>query len=666
MKKGSLSKARTAILLGLIPGLLGVALVLWPPTALLENAGLDLLFLLRGPLPAPVGVCVVAIDEDSFGVRELDPGRPWPRALHGELVRTLAREGARSVSFDVLFDIEGDPGQDAAFESGLKTAGNVVLGSTVEPIEDPRFRQLKLIEPIAPFAAAAAALGDVRLPEDPDGVIHSTWLMQDDRPGLALAGYEVATGDHSHREESGPRLIDYYGPPRTIRTVSLYQALEPAEHLPAGFFKDKIVFVGASLVAAAGPTEAKDSFRTPFYGGRWGRTFGVEIHATLAANLLEGRRIQVVRPLFASLAMLLLSLAATLIFLRLGPLLGVPALVGLAAAVWASAHLAFSRGGLWHPVIIPTVVQLPLAYVVCLVWYYLTTVREREKIRRAFTFYLSPGMIKRVTENPGELNLGGEEVVGTAMFTDIRGFTTIAEGRTAPETAALLNEYFSEATRHVFDTEGTLIKFIGDAIFAIWGAPVALPDHQLRACRAAIGMLRLNDALAGRPAGELVTRVGVHAGPMLVGNLGSSQRFDYTAIGDTVNTAARLEGINKQFGTRAIVSGETLSQAGAGLIARCLGRVIVAGKEEPVAIHELLGLAGESTSPGAVAIERFERALDDYVSRRFVEAAAGFREVISLCGGTDGPSQVYLTEIGKLERQPPEDEWDGVIRLTSK
>src|SRR5207249_3191833 len=138
---------------------------------------------------------------------------------------------------------------------------------------------------------------------------------------------------------------------------------------------------------------------------------------------------------------------------------------------FALGHLAFTRG-VWIPVIIPAAVQLPAAYVISLVWYYVTTARERERIKRAFSFYLSPEMIRQIAANPGSLNLGGEEIVATAMFTDIKGFTPIAEGLTAPQTASLLNAYFSDVTRHIFEEGGTLIKYIGDAVFAIWGAPL--------------------------------------------------------------------------------------------------------------------------------------------------------------------------------------------------
>ena len=299
--------------------------------------------------------------------------------------------------------------------------------------------------------------------------------------------------------------------------------------------------MGASEIAATDSTEQKDSFRTPFFGGEVGPTWGVEIHANIAANLLEGRRIDILHPALEALMLLLLPLLATFTFIYLRPVFGAFALIGFELLPWTAGYLAFTRAELWVPVLIPSLVQLPIAYVVSLVWYYLTTARERERIRRAFAFYLSPDMIRRVTESPDELDLGGEEIVGTAMFTDIKGFTSIAEGMSAPETAALLNDYFSEATSHVFETGGTLIKYIGDAVFAIWGAPLRMEDHATPACRAAVGMSRLQQQIGDRPAGKLVTRIGVHTGSMLVGNLGSSQRFDYTAIGDTINLAARLE-----------------------------------------------------------------------------------------------------------------------------
>ena len=657
---------RAAVLLALIPGVIGVLLAHWPPTESLESTGLDLLFLMRGVRPEPPGVCVVALDDDSYQELGVDPTGPWPRRLHADLVRTLAGEGARAIAFDVLFEGARDPEGDAAFESALRETGNVVLGSTVDLVEDPRFRQARRVEPYGPFADAAAAIGDVNPPMDRDGVIRRTWLIHPERRSLSLAAYEVATGDRSY-SDTLDRLIDYYGPARTIRTVSVYQALDPGRHLPPGFFRGKIVFIGLSQATASGPS-AKDAFLTPFRGARGNLTFGVEIHATLAANLLEKRRIDLLPPAAEGVLLLLLPMVASLVFIALRPVLGGIAFVALELLPWASGYLVFTGAQLWIPVIIPATIQLPLAYTLSLVWYYLTTVKERERIKRAFSFYLSPEMIRQIAADPASLNLGGEEILATAMFTDIKGFTPIAERLTAPQTAALLNDYFSDVTRHIFQEGGTLIKYIGDAVFAIWGAPLRREDHASAACRAALALARGREALASGAGngGELVTRIGVHSGPMLVGNLGSSQRFDYTAIGDAVNLASRLEGLNKTLGTLTLVSGDTISRTGGAFAARFLGRARVVGRSEPVRIYELLGLAGENLSIGAEALERFDAALSDFTARRFREAADGFREVREMRGGADGPSEFYLGLIERFEKKPPPAGWDGVAAFESK
>lgn len=653
-----LRRTRAAILLALLPGIVGAALIRWPPAEGLERAGLDLLFKLRGERPSPGGVCVVALDRDSYQELGVDPkAGAWPRRLHADLIRVLEREGAVAIAFDVLFEDEGDPAQDMEFLWALEDSKKVVLGAEIEQIDDPRFRRAQWIEPYAPFAEAAASLGLVNLPADRDGSIRGAWLELEGRPGLALAAYELATADSAFRD-GGSRLIDYYGPARTVTTVSIYQALDPDRWLPEGFFRGKIVFVGLSDRSATG-LAAKDAFSTPFTGDRGETTYGVEIHATIAANLLERRQIDLLPPLVEAVLLLLLPVPALLAFTWLRPLYGGAALVALAFLPWATAHVAFTQRGFWLPTVIPSAIQLPLAYTVSVIWYYLTTVRERERVKRAFALYLSPEAARQISEDPSALNLGGEEIVATAMFTDIAGFTTVAEPMTAEETAAMLNRYFSEATGHVFATGGTLVKYIGDAVFAIWGAPVRVVDHAARACRAALALSKMESE-------GLKTRIGVHTGPMLVGNLGSAQRFDYTAIGDAVNLASRIEGLNKLFGTRAIVSDDALRAAGDGFISRRLGRVRVVGRHESVALHEVLGGPGEPSSMPEEDREAFESALRRFEAGAFEEAATGFRTVLTRRGGTDGPSSLYLRLSERFAREGAAPGWDGVITAESK
>ena len=218
----------------------------------------------------------------------------------------------------------------------------------------------------------------------------------------------------------------------------------------------------------------------------------------------------------------------------------------------------------------------------------------------------------------------------------------------------MLNRYFSEATGHVFDSGGTLVKYIGDAVFAIWNAPVRLPDHAARACKAALALARMT------PESGLKTRIGVHTGPMLVGNLGSSQRFDYTAIGDAVNLASRIEGLNKMMGTRAIVSGETLAAAGGEISTRKLGRVRVVGRSEPVALYELIA----ETAVEAIK-EPFEAALSDFERGDLERAASGFRGVLAV-RPDDGPAKFYVKECERVRAESSVVPWTGVITAEHK
>jgi adenylate cyclase len=662
-----LRRTRTAFLLALIPGLLGVGLTYWGPTVNFEkSSGLDALFVLRGGRTPPPAVCVVAIDDDSYKVIERDPTLAWPRGLHAELIKTLRREGARAVAFDVLFVEAGaDPDQDAAFVSALAEAGNVILGASVVITEDPLFTQAQLQEPYEPFRKAAAAVADVNLPTDSDGVIRFAWPAREGRPGLALAAYELATGDTTRRTAEA-RHLDYYGPARAIKTISIYQALDPKQYLPPGFFKDKIVFVGASQDAAPG-LAPKDAFLTPYRGTDGSTTFGVEIHAVLAANLIEHREIKLLDRRLEVALLFLLPLVASLTFMALRPLAGGAAFVVLLVAPWVMGYFAFTAANLWVPVVIPSAIQLPVSYGLSLIWYYLTTVRDREKIKRAFGLYLSPEMIRRIAEDPDAVNLGGQELVGTAVFTDIKGFTSIAEGMSAPETAAMLNAYFSDATRHVFDAGGTLIKYIGDAVFAIWGAPIRRDDHATQACVAALALARAQAASGpdAGPVARLVTRIGVHTGPMLVGNLGSAQRFDYTAIGDAVNLASRIEGLNKGFGTLALASGETMLATDGRFVTRSLGRVRVVGRHEPVVLHELIATRDEAGRSDAGLLDIFAAARADFEAGRFDDAAAGFRAALELTNGKDGPSAFFLRYAERLAAAPPPS-WDGVVVFETK
>ena len=323
-----------ALLLGVVVGAGGVGLTHWAPAeSLEERTGLDLLFILGGE-HVPQGVRVVAMDPASFDVLLEDAGKPWPRARHAELIRALKKAGARAVAFDVLMEGPQSEEGDRALAAALAEAGNVVLGADVQSTIDPRFREIRIVEPYEPLMAAAAAIGNVGLFIE-KGVIRRTSLFQDGRPSLALAAYEVATKDTSERSAAA-RLIHYYGKGRTVRTSSYYQALDPEQYLEPGYFQGQVVFVGAADPAASGPTDFKDAFATPF--SKDDRTYGVEIHASIAANLLERRRIDLLPRTAEAALLLLLGLVAAAVFIALRPVYGAIAFIALELAWWTGAH----------------------------------------------------------------------------------------------------------------------------------------------------------------------------------------------------------------------------------------------------------------------------------------------------------------------------------------
>ena len=344
--------------LWVIPGLIGLGLLQWPATTGLEYLGLDQLFRLRGPRLPPQNVCVVAIDDESYAEMAANRMGPLPRGLHAELIRTLKEGGARAVAFDILFLGEGiDPAQDAALTSAISDAKNVVLGDSALSTGAPQatfFNRPEQAEGYAPFGKAAAAMGNTEFAIERDGILRFAWPTRAGRPGLALSAYEVATGDTSQRLEEA-RIVDYYGPARTIKTVPIFQALDPSRYLPPAFFQNKIVFVGAMLRPAS-TSALLAGIATPFGSS----ISSVEIHATIAANLVEHRRIRRVGPLLEAVYLLLIALIAAmaLSYSRSIPR-ALAYFVTLATLIWVLAYWAFVHAETWLPSVVPSVVVLP-------------------------------------------------------------------------------------------------------------------------------------------------------------------------------------------------------------------------------------------------------------------------------------------------------------------
>jgi adenylate cyclase len=296
--------------------------------------------------------------------------------------------------------------------------------------------------------------------------------------------------------------------------------------------------------------------------------------------------------------------------------------------------------------------------------------RAKRKARESFSRFLAPAIVDEVLGREGSLQLGGEKRELTALFADIRGFTTISERLDPPRLLELLNQYLTPMTDIIVSRhQGTLDKYMGDAIMAFWGAPQPQPDHALRACRAALDMLDDLERLrrgwhqAGLP--DIDIGIGLNTGAMSVGFVGSQDRFyNYTILGDAVNLASRLEGANKFYGTRIIIGPNTYDQVRERVVARQLDLVRVKGKLEPVRIYELLGL-GPASAADAAFLEAFGWGHGAWLAQRWEEAMVHFREADRLRGG-DECSRLYLARCERMRREPPGPDWDGAYTMESK
>jgi adenylate cyclase len=431
----------------------------------------------------------------------------------------------------------------------------------------------------------------------------------------------------------------------------------------SGTFRDKIVLVGASATGIG-------DLRTPPYGGI--DYPGLEVHANVIDNMLNNGF------LIRGAHQEILDLLLILIF-------GIP--LGTAMALvsprwmWFGLALLLPFGfliyvsfvrGYWLNFTLPAGT---LTANVMLVSLYRALVEEKEKrkVRSAFGQYLSPEVIRRLLVNPQLVEPRKTEI--TVMFSDIRGFTTISEKLDAQDLALFLNGYLSDMTKIVFDTQGTLDKYIGDAVMAFWGAPFEEADHAANACRASLAMMKTVRAMQkqweteGKP--KLDIGIGLNSGPASVGNMGSALRYGYTALGDTVNLSSRLEGLNKEYGTHILVNETTHAQVKhAGFLFRELDIIRVKGKLQPVTIYELVGRLLELEQDPTFGelrqrLQDFAAARELYRRRDWEQAQYAFQEILDRAPD-DGPSRMYWKRCQEYLFDEPPVGWDGVFTMTHK
>lgn len=659
MKNKLIIKILLTVLVGVVVGILGYL----PIGERFETAVLDYWFVLRGKQEQPKEIVIVAMDELSYRDLNVPLNQAWPRKLHAALINRLADLGVKRIVFDVLFlDPGADPAADAAFAKAL-TRVPVFLGaeSAVQQVggSSGSFAIEEMLEPYAPFAKNAAGVALVALPET-EGVVRRFLTERSEvsaaYPSLAEAGAGISPTDVAPRP-AGRDLINYRGPARTLQTFSYYQVLQTEKPMPAQVFKDKVVFVGLALRTDTGPAQ-KDMFATS-YGGA--RTFGTEIHATATSNLMHGDWIRRGAASVEQLGEALVAMGVSFLLISVGPALG-GAVVGGAIVLWAiAAFLAFSAGWFLPGALIFAVV-LPAVYLGSTLYFYFVAQKSARQMKAAFELYLSPDMAAQLSRGDSATALGGSKTWATALFTDIAEFTNITEEMPAERVAEMLNAYFTEVMDVIFQNNGTLIKFIGDAVFVLWGAPIKIDNHAELAVKTALALNREVERFnsSGRfPA--LKTRIGLNTGPMVVGNLGSKRRFDYTAIGDSVNLASRVEGLNKYFGTSLLFTEATRKEAASTIQALAIAHVRVVGKKETISLFTTFDPA-PNPSVGTLLRD----LLDSFKGRRWKEVIEQSDKLGAVEPRLDGVAQLYRKSALHYETTPPPPGWAGEIDFVHK
>ncbi len=751
-----MSKRVRQILLGIFSGLLGCFIYLTPQGWQLEEKyGLYGLFQLRGAIPPPDKVMVIAIDRPSasqLGLPVSPNFWPWPRDIHARLINQLSRAGAEVIVLDLIFHTPGtNPEHDQQLAEAIKNAGNVViverLHTELLDVADNRADafQFRLIKeksiPLLPeISEAVFAHAPFPLPDKPrvnaywafkpgmgdaptiPVIVFQTYTLQiyddlmallhiiqapdidqlpryhhqinhietvifflrqlfidhpdirqriipvlrasrldDRRKQLIQSLINVYTGANAH-------YLNFYGPPYSIRTVPYYQILQSAEADKAAMntlrntVAGKVVFVGLSATTQSENELIRDAYHTVFTNPEGVKISGVEIAATAFANLLENKPIRPF-PYAGSLGLLFIMGLALGIILPARSSRHLAAISAALAGTYAlSAGLAFKQAGIWLPLVTPLFIVIPCTIAGAVFLKYLAARQERDQLLALFGQFTPDRVVGDMIRHMDSALHKDQIVFGACLFTDMEGYTALAEKTDVRELKTLMDDYFSVLSRSVRQNNGVVSEKIGDAMLAVWEAATASKALREQACAAGLAIMdninRFNNE-SNHPA--MPTRIGIHFGELLISKFGSGTHDDYIyrTVGDLVNTTSRIEAINKRLGTRLLVTHEVMEGINRYLT-RPLGNFQFAGKSLPVRLLELIAHKQAASKEQMLLCEMFTAALNAYSQQR-TDAIRKWQAILDLFPD-DGPTQFYRD----ICLQSPPDQWKPVIRLTEK
>ena len=680
---------------------------------------------------------IVIIDLDEKSIKKLGRYSSWPIAYYGEVVKYISSGGAKAIAFDMFFteadslsseiveyytnDISSKLSIEKSeihkvikslntediFAEALHNSGNTTLGAfdnyfrnDLNKIELPEnmlqipistignLPKLKEITnpnlPIESLSNSAHKIGFAHITPDNDGTtrhyepffIYDSLLVANFSFQLVLDALNVnaITFDNSYChlssndslvlsipiDEAGRTYLNYAGGKKSFRYISFSDIIQ--KRIPAKYFKNKIVFVGSSAIGLHDLKTIPIDINYP----------GVELHATFVNNALQNNFIKPIDSHLQIVVLIFLVLISFYLFSRFNIAWTVALYPIILVLSFVGNYLLFSY--FKFLINFGLVIYFATSSFIAIVLYrYKTELQEKMKVKKTFGHYLPSSIINEMLNNPDKLKLGGEYKNVTALFTDIKGFTSISENVEPSVLTKFMKEYMTELTSSVFNNEGMLDKYIGDAIVALFGVPMELKNHAKKACVAAIEMRKKSHITAkkfskAKAINGLITRIGINTGDMITGNMGSEQLFDYTGIGDNMNLAARLEALNKYYNSEILISESTKNELSEEFIYREIDNVAVKGKEKGVRIFELVesvdNLKAKQVDKIRSQFSEFDKILQQYYLGNWSSAHQNIVEYLTKYS-EDLVAIALKDKLENLELTPPEY-WNGVYRMESK
>lgn len=692
----------------------------------LDNKLKDLHFNRRGEIQSEEENKVVILGISNNTLKELPPPyNQWPlaRNLFAKVLYNLNQAGAKVIGIDILFNEEDryNKKNDSLFLNEIKRFNNVVLAAKLDELNE---RFVIITENSKRYnnyfyEGDDNLIGFVNVIPDYDGIIrHYYPKYYDVGSNKSLYTFSFSVFDKYIKLtypsdnlknkldnyefekylDNNSLLINYYGPSGTFTTVELIDVLDDSEFSTvtelesgeeintwddsisglkySGLFKDKVVLIGSiepedkDIYPVAISSDDKMQFGNLMYG--------VEIHANVVQMLIDKNNIKKVSDGLLVILIFIFSFVTNYFFgihkklkissLAVSEIFNLVILILILFLVYEISYQLFNNNFFLSITSIYFVVII--VYLSNLVLHYLNERKQKLMIKNMFSHYVSSKIVDDLIDNPQKLKLGGERKELSILFSDITNFTTLSESVEPEILVDFMNDYFDKMTEIIFKYNGTLDKFEGDAVMAFWGAPLNDPNHTINSIETALEMRAqtkiISETWKDRLHFDIFTRIGINTGEVIVGNMGSKKKFDFTVMGDNVNISARLEAINKFYGTDIIVSEKTIQDNEEKYLTRELDNLLVKGKSKPIKIYQLIDHSNLSTDiDWQFIIKEFEEGIKLYREKDFIHSIQKFKKIINTYPN-DKPSLLYIKRCEEFIKNPPDENWQGISEVLIK